>query len=48
MLEPGISGHRSYVANFPFSHKWPLKTGATVYTESKQNTDLAKFEDMIF
>ena len=30
MLEPGIRGHLHYVAIFPFSHKWPLKTGATV------------------
>ena len=30
MLEPGISGHLSYVGCFTFSHKWPLKTGATV------------------
>ena len=30
MLEPGIIGHLSYEASFPFSHKWPVKTGATV------------------
>ena len=31
MLEPGISGHLSYVASFPISHKWLLKTGVTVH-----------------
>ena len=30
MLEPGIIDHLSYEASFPFSHKWPVKTGATV------------------
>ena len=29
-LKSGISGNMSYVACFPFSKRWPFKTGATV------------------
>ena len=42
MLEPRISGHLSYVASFPFSHKLQLKTGATVLNVylGSQDTDI--------
>ena len=30
ILKPGIRGHLSLAASLALSHRWPLKTGATV------------------